>query len=123
MRKLIFATILALTLSSVAIAKQPEKRQHKVTASARPYKAVGHAVKAVVKPVAKVAMAVPLVGFAAFDAAVVDPLGVALQVFADGVDMYLVFPLQSAPPPLRQIGDGLLVVYKGVDKVGQVLAK
>ena len=119
MRKVLFLMLFAIMLSGVAEAKQPQPRKHKVTASTRPYKAFGHAVKKTVKAAA----VVPLVGFAAFDAAVIDPFGVALQVLADGVDMYVVFPLQSAPKPLNYVGDGLYYVYLGVDKAGQVLAK
>jgi hypothetical protein len=125
MRKLILLTavaaVTALLPTTVSAKSQlHEKRTHKIVVSKAPYKRLGHALKVSARAVAVTA---PQSVFAMFDAAVVDPFGVALQAFADGVDMYVVEPLQAAPPPLRQVGDGLFYVYNGLDKVGVVLAK
>ena len=78
-------------------------------------KKVGHA--------AKVAVAVPAAG--AFDAleASVDGLGVAIQAFADAVDMGIAAPLESLPKPLNAIGVGVHYVYNGLDFVGEKLAQ
>ena len=130
MRKVIITlTVMfaVLMLPSVASAKKPctakglhDKRCHEVKVSKAPYVRLGHALKNTAKAVAVTA---PETLFGMFDTAVIDPVGAALQVFADGVDMYVVEPLQAAPPPLRQVGEGLFYVYEGVDKLGVILAK
>ena len=119
-RLVVLLVIAGLGLAASADAQSAPPRKHTVKASSRPYKKLGHAVKVVAKAAVVTA---PAGFFTMFDAAVVDPFGVALQTFADGVDLYIAQPLQSAPPPFRQLGDGLYYVYAGVDKVGQVLAK
>ena len=89
---------------------------HTIKAAARPFKALGHAAKQTV-------VGVGTFSISAFDTAVIDPLGVALQAFADGVDMFVAAPLESLPEPFEAVGDGVHYVYLGIDKVGQVLAR
>lgn len=109
---------LALAMPTHVAAKttKANSTKHTIKVSARPFKAVAHAVKTS-------AVTVGTFSFSAFDAAVVDPFGVALQAFADGVDMFIAAPLESLPRPISYVGDGVHYVYLGVDKVGQVLAK
>lgn len=125
MRKLIMIAmaVVALSLGCTVASAGPRTKvtkanatQHTIKASSRPFKALGHAVKSS-------AVAVGSFSFSTFDSMVIDPLGVALQAFADGVDMFVAAPLESLPEPFEAVGDGVHYVYLGVDKVGQVLAK
>lgn len=74
-------------------------------------KAVGHGFK--------------LLGISTFDTleASVDAVGVALQGFADAVDLSVAAPLEAMPQPVHELGVAVHVVYLGIDKVGQVLAQ
>lgn len=117
MKKLLIAFAL---LSAVCFA-QPVRNhalatKHTIKASARPFKAVGHAV-------AKTVSGAAVFSFEAFDSAVVDPFGVALQAFADGLDMGIAAPLEALPKPLNVIGEGVHEVYLGIDWAGTQLAK
>lgn len=115
--KLVAALFLAAALCLVPGAQAKVKdKPHKIVATGRPFVAIGHAVK-------KTAVTAATFSWTAFDAAVVDPFGVALQAFADGVDMAIVMPLEALPPPISYVGEGLGYVYQGLDKAGQVLAR
>ena len=89
---------------------------HTIKAAARPFKAVAHAAVKTVTGAATFSLE-------AFDSTVVDPFGVALQAFADGVDMAIAAPLEALPKPLNEIGVGVHYVYEGLDYAGTQLAK
>lgn len=114
MRKLILCILLSTTVYMPAWAKTTKANQthHTIHATGRPYRAFGRAVKTAA-----------VFSFDAFDATVVDPFGVALQSFADGVDMFIGAPLESLPEPFEAVGDGVHYVYLGIDAVGTQLAK
>lgn len=117
--------VLAICTAGLALAgmasaapkcKKANCTHHTIKAAARPFQRLGHYTKAAV---------VSIGGFSisAFDTAVIDPLGMALQAFADGVDMFVAAPLESLPEPFEAVGDGVHYVYLGVDKVGEILAR
>jgi hypothetical protein len=117
MKKLLIAFAL---LSAVCFA-QPVRNHalathHTIKAAARPFKAAAHAA---VKTVTGAAV----FSWSAFDSTVVDPFGVALQAFADGLDMSIAAPLEALPKPLNEIGVGVHYVYIGLDYAGTQLAK
>jgi hypothetical protein len=119
MKKTLFTMLFLTVLSSVAFAKAPNSAlstHHTIKASASPFKAVGHAF---VKTVTGAAA----FSFEAFDSTVVDPFGVALQAFADGIDMAIAAPLEALPKPLNEIGVGVHYIYLGLDIAGTQLAK
>lgn len=89
---------------------------HTIKAAARPFKALGHAAKTL-------AVGAATFSWSAFDSTVVDPFGVALQAFADGVDMAIAAPLEALPKPLNEVGVGVHYVYEGLDWAGTQLAK
>lgn len=112
--------ILLVLVSSAAFA-QPVRNHalathHTIHASARPFKATGHAI-------VKTAVGIGTFSFNAFDSAVVDPFGIALQAFADGVDMAIAAPLEALPKPINEVGVGIHYVYLGLDWAGTQLAK
>lgn len=114
--------ILFVLVSAVAFAQPAKVRNHALAthhtihASARPFKATGHAI-------AKTAVGIGTFSFNAFDSAVVDPFGVALQALADGLDMGIAAPLEALPKPLNILGVGVHDVYLGIDWAGTQLAK
>ena len=112
--------MLLLLVATVAVAQPHRNRametHHTIKAAARPFKALGHATKTM-------AVGVATFSFSAFDTTVIDPFGVALQAFADGVDMFVAAPLESLPKPLSYVGDGVHYVYNGIDWAGTQLAK
>ena len=107
-----------LFCSAVGAQAKPRTKVSKANATVHTIKAPGF------KAHAK-ALAISISGFSLnmFDTVVIDPLGVALQGFADGLDMFIAAPLEALPEPLEAIGDGVHVVYTGIDKVGEVLAR
>lgn len=117
-------TLIAILLFTSALVMgqtaKPRNRalatHHTIKAVARPFKATGHAI-------AKVATGAAVFSFEAFDAAVIDPFGVALQALADGLDMGIAAPLEALPKPLNNLGVGVHYVYEGIDWAGTQLAK
>ena len=121
-----------LATSAFAAAPQTAHKTHRnkanethhiVKASARPVKSLGHSFKAVGKAIVQGGVTVGTFSFDAFDTMVIDPFGVALQTFADGLDMFIAAPLESLPQPFLAVGDGVHVVYTGLDWAGTQLAK
>lgn len=129
MRKLIMLlTILAMASMASAAPKCPKvtkanQTHHVVKTSTKPFKRMGHGAKVLGQKLANTTVSVAGFSFLTFDTMVIDPLGVALQAFADGVDMFVAAPLESLPEPFEAVGDGVHYVYAGIDKVGQILAK
>lgn len=124
MKKFVVAFVLFLSMGMAGAASAaPAPVKHTIKMAARPYKVIGHATRLGLGGVIKVATVVSNFSFTDFDATVIDPLGVAIQAFADGVDMFIAQPLESLPKPVNVVGEGIHYVYLGVDKVGQQLAK
>jgi hypothetical protein len=113
--------LIAFALLSAVCFAQPVRNHalathHTIKAAARPFKAVARAT-------AKTVTGIGVFSFEAFDSAVIDPFGVALQALADGLDMGIAAPLEALPKPLNVVGEGVHEVYLGLDWVGTQLAK
>lgn len=115
--RLLLAFVLCCTgMSFASHRNRALETHHTIKAAERSFKYLGHATKTM-------AVGVATFSIGAFDTVVIDPLGVALQAFADGLDMFVAAPLESLPEPIEAVGDGVHVLYTGIDKVGQQLAK
>ena len=110
-KRLLLTALLLLPLVAAAKTKNTALATHHTVK-------VGHGITTVGKAIGKVA-----VGTFDMLEASVDAVGVAIQSFADAVDVTVAAPLDDVPPPVHYLGVAVHEVYLGLDIVGQKLAE